>query len=125
MFFGVLVVVSWNLFLYSLSVQVIAITPGVYIAHLGISDTFFSIPSYTLHVPASYQFKKLRGHSAVFVTAPLSLPTVQAIHISSRPYSDSFSTSLAMSTHYSNDCLKKADLNMLLPFCKVVNVSPF
>lgn len=62
--------------------------------------------------------------TALSVTAPLSLPTVQAIHFSFRPYSNSFSTSLATSTHYSNDCLKRADLNVLLPFCKVINVSP-
>ena len=112
---------SWNLFLYSPSVQVIAIIPGVYIVHLGISDTLFSITSHTSHLPESYQLNKLRGHSALFVSTPFSLPTVQASHISFHPYSSSFSTSLTTSIHQSNDCFKRANLNVLLPFCKVIS----
>lgn len=77
---------SWNLFHYSPSVQVITIIPGVYIVHVGISDTFFSIPSYTLHVPESYQFNKLQGHSsfcyrptltAYSTSHPLLFPSLQ------------------------------------------------
>lgn len=71
---------------------------SVFILHMwGFPRYLLSIPSYTLHVPGVLSTNKLWGHSS-FCYRPLSLPTVQAIHASFCPYSNSFSTSLTTST---------------------------